>query len=264
MSSVCERRDQLLTGLLYEEGDPQELAEARAHLATCSDCRREYEALIESRELLGSWPNVANVPRLVYVSEPISFLTRVRRWVDEMGSLRLRSLLRPAVAAASAIVVIVIAISVLRFQVGPDGVLEVGFGRAAMEKSPALTAIAEDTAGGPAASEAARPISREEFTRGMENMAAYINELVRNTRMQDRQVLMATLEQQLNERDAAITGTVLTALNNAFGQMDQYGQRLDVLTAAFQDLYDITGTELQKTNAILAALLQQSGFQERK
>lgn len=262
MSSVCERRDQLLIGLLYEEGDPQELAEARAHLATCSDCRREYEALTESRELLGSWPNVANVPRLVYVSEPISFLTRVRRWVDEMGSLRLRSLLRPAVAAASAIVVVVIAISVLRFQVGPDGVLEVGFGRAAMEKSPALTA--DGTAGSPTGDEAARPISREEFTLGMENMAAYINELVRNTRVQDRQVLMATLEQQLNERDAVITGTVLTALNNAFGQMDQYGQRLEVLTAAFQDLYDITGTELQKTNAILAALLQQSGFQERK
>lgn|GEM_PF-1606112 len=262
MSSVCERREEMLVGLLYEEGDERELAEARAHLAACSDCRKEYEILTGSRELLADWPNAANIPRLVYVSEPSSFLTTVRRWVDEIGSLGLRSLMRPAVAAASVVLVMVIAISVLRFQVGPDGVLEVGFGRAAAGKSPAV--MADGAA--PAAEEpgADQPISREEFASGMEDMAAYIEELVQNTRIQDRQILMATLEQQLNERDAAITGTVLTAVNDAFGQMDQFGQRLDVLTAVYQDLYDITGTELQKTNAILAALLQRDEFRERK
>lgn len=262
MSSVCERREELLISLLYDEGDPQELAEVRAHLATCGQCRQEYEVLTESRQLLGAWPNVANVPRLVYVTEPTTFLTRVRRWVDEIGSFGLRSLLRPAAVTASIIAVTVIAISVLRFQVGPDGVLHVGFGRAAMEKSPAL--MADNTAAAPSGAEAVQPITREEFARGIEEMAAYVDELIQNTRLQDRQLLMVTLEQQLNERDAAITGTVLTAVNNAFGEMDTYGQRLDLLTAAFQDLYDITGTELQKTNMILAALLQQGEVRERK
>ena len=262
MSTLCEQREELLINLLYEEGDPHELAEARAHLATCGDCRQEYEILTGGRELLGNWPNVANVPRLVYVSEPATFLTTVRRWVDELGSFGIRSLLRPAVAAASLVVVMVIAISVLRFQVGPDGVLEVGFGSTAMEKSPAILSMSEETARDTEIPP--QPITREEFTRGMEEMAIYIDELVRNTRLQDRQVMMATLEQQLNERDAAITGSVLTAVNNAFGQMDQYGQRLDILTAAYQELYDITGSELQKTNAILAALLQRDEYQERK
>jgi hypothetical protein len=169
--------------------------------------------------------------------------------------------MRPAVAAASFVLVVVIAISVLRFQVGSDGVLEVGFGRAAMEKSPAITA---DGSAAAEESEAIQPVSREEFVRGMEEMAAYIDELVRNTRVQDRQILLTTLEQQLNDRDASIRSTILTAVNDAYGQMDQVGQRLDWLTAAYQDLYDITGTELQKTNAILAALLQRDELQERK
>jgi len=43
MSTYCEHREELLIDLLYEEGDPQELAETRAHLATCGDCRQEYE-----------------------------------------------------------------------------------------------------------------------------------------------------------------------------------------------------------------------------
>jgi hypothetical protein len=262
MSALCERREELLINLLYEEGDPQELAEARTHLATCGDCRKEYEMLTGGRELLGDWPNVSNVPRLVYVSEPAGFVTTVRRWVDELGSLGLGSLLRPATAAASLVVVMVIAISLLRFQVGPDGVLEVGFRSTAMEKSPAMLTMSEDTTGDSA--ESPQPITREEFNRGLEEMATYIDELVRNTRLQDRQVMMATLQQQLDERDAAITGSVLTAVNEAFAQTDQFGQRLDMLTAAYQDLYDITGSELQKTNAILAALLQRDEYQERK
>ncbi len=262
MSTLCERREELLINLLYEEGDPHELAGVRTHLATCENCRREYGILTGGRELLGDWPNVVNAPRLVYVSEPAGFITTVRRWVDELGSLGLGSLLRPAVAAASLVVVMVIAISVLRFQIGPDGVLEVGFGSTAMEKSSTMLSVSEDTAGEPV--ESPQPITREEFTWGMEEMAAYIDGLVRSTRLQDRQVMMATLEQQLDERDAAITGSVLTAVNNAFTQMDLYGQRLDILAAAYQELYDITGSELQKTNAILAALLQRDEYQERK
>ena len=49
MDSLCERREEMLVSLLYDEGDPQELAEARAHIAACVECRQEYESLIGTR-----------------------------------------------------------------------------------------------------------------------------------------------------------------------------------------------------------------------
>lgn len=262
MNSTCERREELLISLLYEEGDPQELAEARAHLASCSDCRLEYENLLETRKLMGAWPNVVNVPRLVYVTEPAGFITRVRRWVDEMGSFGLRSLVRPATTVAAVAVVAVVAFTVLRFQVGSDGVLQVGFGKAATPQPSVL--MAEDMSTGMEVVDASQPITRQEFNDGMVEMAGYLTELIQTTRAQDQQAVMVMLEERMEERDIALQEALMTAVNDAFTQMNQYGQRIDLLTASFQDLYDITGTELQKTNAILAALLQQGGVQERK
>lgn len=261
MNSMCERREELLISLIYDEGDAAELAQVRSHLASCEECRHEYENLLETRELLGAWPNATNVPRLVYVTEPAGFMTRVRRWVDEMGALGLRSLLRPALATASVALVLVITVSVLRFQVGPDGIMHVRLGNRGVESEALMTqkgmAGDEDAA-------AALPITREEFTRGMETMALNIHELVQNTRAQDRQLVMASLEEQLDIRDVAVRQTIIETVDRAFAGMDQYDQRLDVLTAAFQDLQDIVGTELQKTNMILAALLQQGGDQGGK
>jgi hypothetical protein len=257
MSTMCEHRDEMLVALLYDEGDPAELAAARAHLAECADCRREYEELAGVSELLGAWPNVTNAPRIVYVADSIGFMTRIRRWVDELGSLGLGSLVRPAAALAATAMVIVIAVSVIRFQVGPDGVVQVAFGPRTVE--PAAQMAAGDTGA------EAVPVTREEFAQAMQEMAGYLNELVQNTRAQDRQIVMAALSEQLDERDLRLTDAVLTAVNDAFSlDFNNLGRRLDGLTLAYQDLRDITGSELQKTNAILAALLQPGELRERK
>lgn len=261
MNSMCERREELLISLIYDEGDPAELALARSHLASCEGCRREYENLLETRELLGAWPNVANVPRLVYVTEPAGFMKRVRRWVDEMGALGLRSLLRPALATAAVALVLLITVSVLRFQVGPDGVLHVALGNRGAQPEAVM---AQKSMTGEEDAVATVPITREEITQAMEEMALNIYELVQNTRAQDRQLVMASLQEQLDIRDVAVRQTIVEAVDRAFTGMDQYDQRLDVLTAAFQDLHEIVGTELQKTNMILAALLQQGGDQGGK
>lgn len=260
MDSMCERREELVAALLYDEGDPRELAEARAHIAACADCRQEYESLLEARELLGAWPNVANVPRIVYVTDPADLVSRVRRWVNEMGGLGLRSLLRPAIATAAVFLVMVVGVSLLRFEVSPEGILQASLGKRGA--IPAAT-MAE---GGPgeAGVGAIVPITREEFAIAMEEMALYIDDLVQNTRAQDRQFIMAQLQEQLNTRDEYFTNALLTAVNSAFTEMDTYSSRLDVLAAAFDDLQYIVGSELQKTNMILASLLQGGDGQEWK
>jgi len=260
MDSLCEKREEIVVSLLYEEGDPGDLAEARAHLAACAECRQEYESLVGTRELLGAWPNVSNVPRIVYVTDPGDLVSRVRRWVNEMGGLGLRSLLRPAIATAAVFLVMVVGVSLLRFEVNSNGILQVGFGRG--ESNPVST-IAE---GGPGETSPGDiiPISREEFTSGMEDMAVLIDELMQNTRAQDRQFILAQLQDQLDTRDEYITNTLLTAVNTAFTDMNTYATRLEVLTAAFDDLQYIVGSELQKTNMILASLLQGGDGQEWK
>jgi len=260
MDSLCERREEIVISLLYDEGDPRELAEARAHLAACAECRQEYESLIGTRELLGAWPNVSNVPKIVYVTDPTDLVSRVRRWVNEMGGLGLRSLLRPAVATAAIFLVMVVGVSLLRFEVSPEGILQVGFGK----RDPVpVTSMADGGAGQTAAGDIV-PVSREELTSVLEDMAVLLDELVQNTRAQDRQFILAQLQDQLDTRDEYITNTLLTAVNSAFTDMDTYAARLEVLTAAFDDLQYIVGSELQKTNMILASLLEGSDGQEWK
>ncbi len=260
MDSLCERREEIVVSLLYDEGDPRELAEARAHIAACAECRQEYESLIGTRELLGAWPNVSNVPRIVYVTDPTDLVSRVRRWVNEMGGLGLKSLLRPAIATAAVFLVMVVGVSLLRFEVSPEGILQVGFGK--RDTAP-VTTMAEGSPGLAAPGDII-PISREEFTNAMEDMAVLIDELMQNTRAQDRQFILAQIQDQLDTRDEYIANALLTAVNSAFTDMDTYAARLEVLTAAFDDLQYIVGSELQKTNMILASLLQGGDGQEWK
>lgn len=260
MNRVPEAYDQLMAALLYEEGSPEELARARALLASDGDFRAEYEKMLETRSLLGAWPNAASVPRLVYVTEPAGFFVRVRRWVDELGALGLRSLLRPAAGLAAAALVLFVALSVLQFQVGPEGVLKVAFRGAGGTAVPAASTAQSDDAAA-----ASQPITREELTRGLAEMAGYIEQFVNNARREDRATMLAALEQRLGERDALLTETMLAAVQDAFDGLEQrYTTQFTTVLASLQDLQISTATELQRTNAILAALLQPGDVREER
>jgi hypothetical protein len=259
MSKISEAHDQLMAALLYEDGTPEELARARALLAADSEFRAEYESMLETRSLLGTWPNVASVPRLVYVTEPTGFVTRVRRWVSELGALGLRPLLRPAAGLAAAALVLVVAVSVLRFQVGPDGVMQVAF-RGGEGAVPAVSMMAADNA-----AEASGPITRAEFEAGLTEMAGYIQRIVNDARQEDRTTILATLEQRLNERDLFLTEATLSAVQNAFNELDaRHAAEFATVLTSLQDIQISTATELQRTNAILAALLQPGDIREEK
>ena len=258
-SKVSEAHDQLMAALLYEDGSPEELARARALLAADSEFRAEYESMLETRSLLGSWPNVASVPRLVYVTEPAGFVTRVRRWVNELGALGLRPLLRPAAGLAAAAVVLVVAFSVLRFQVGPDGIMQVAL-RGAEGTPPAASMMAAEDASG-----VEGPITRAEFEAGLTEMAGYIRRIVNDARQEDRAAILTTLEQRLNERDVLLTEATLSAVQGAFDELEtRNATEFATVLTALQDIQITTAAELNRTNAILAALLQPGDIREEK
>ncbi len=249
MNAMCEARIGQLMELLYEEIEPAVEAELRAHLATCPGCRAEYESLTGTRELLAAWPNAVNAPRLVYVGRPFGLLARARRWVDEMGALGLRGLLRPALATAAAALVLLVAFSVVRFRVGPDGLLQVGFGTF---RTPAA-----QVADNPAAPDV-QPVSRQEFQDRLIELLGYLQQIMENNRSQDRQVILAALDERLNQRDTGLRGSILATVQGALDELDR--RRVDDLTtiaAALDNVQFVTTTELQRTNTILSALVQQ-------
>jgi hypothetical protein len=249
MSEMCETRIGQLMELLYEEIEPASEAELRAHLAVCPACRAEYESLIGTRELLAAWPNAVNAPRLVYVGRPVGLLARTRRWIDEMGALGLRGLLRPALVTAAAVLVLLVAFSVVRFRVGPDGLLQVGFGT--------FRPTTMQTAEGGGAPEL-QPVSRQEFQSGLLEMLGYLQQLMENNRAQDRQIILATLDERLDRRDTGLRGSILATVQGALDELDR--RRVDDLTAiaaTLENVQFVTTTELQRTNAILSALVQQ-------
>jgi formate dehydrogenase maturation protein FdhE len=216
MSTVSEAHEQLLVALLYDEGLPEELAQARALLSSDPAFRAEYEKMLDTRSLLGDWPNVANVPRLVYVTEPMGFFTRVRRWVDEMGAYGLRSLLRPAAGLVAATAVLVVAFTV-----------------------PAASLSERDMD----AMKSAQPISRDELNSGLAEMAGYLEQLLSETRKEDRQIVMAALEERLNQRDALLSQTMIAAIDNAFSQLEtRHTQEMAAVLGSIQDLRYLTAT----------------------
>lgn len=52
MNPQCEEMRPLLMGLMDNELDPDQVARVNEHLQRCQACRDEYEALVESSEML--------------------------------------------------------------------------------------------------------------------------------------------------------------------------------------------------------------------
>lgn len=249
MSGECEyseNRGERLVSLLYEDGDPAELAEMRAHLATCAACREELEKLTETRELLGAWPDVVNVPRMVYVNEPAPSARRGggagRAGASSRWS-RFRPFL-PSVAAAAAVILMLGACApFVRFQVGQDGRLHVGFGA-----SPA------------SATEQSALVTKGDLDQGLTQTAQYLEALVRNGRQQDRQAVLDAVDQALRAQSTSTQAQVTTAINSAFDQMDRQRRAdLSVLLSSMNDLQVMTQSQLQQMSAVLASLTPAPG-----
>lgn len=238
MSNACDRGAERLVSLLYEDGDQGQLLEMRAHLASCAECRAELDRLGGTRELLGAWPNAVNAPRMVYVNEGSGFLTRVRRWADAIVGLGPSSMFRPMVASAAAmILVLVAAAAVLDVRVAPDGSLEVGLGSRPAESSPA--------------------VSREELQEGFELMVSHVEELLRSRSEEERRLLLAAIDERMQEQGLAMSRQLRGAVDAVFTDMQrQHESDLGLIFSAIDELGVGTEIGLQQMNAILASLAQ--------
>ena len=158
------------------------------------------------------------------------------------------------------VALLVVVVTVVRFRVGPDGVLQVGFGAL----RPATQQMA-DAGGAAKGMPEVMPVSREEFQAGMLEMLGYLQQIVEERGREDRQTILAALDERLNERDVSLRGSILATVQGALDELDQ--RRIDDLTAiaaTLENVQYITTTELQRTNTILSALVQQGLVREER
>lgn len=257
MNSACSHGEERLVSLLYGDADEAQMAELRAHLAACEGCRSEFERLTSTRDLLSAWPNVVNAPRMVYVNRRSSFLARARRWTSEIGGLGLRAVVKPMVAGAAAVLVFVAAAALLDLRVAPEGGLQFGFGSgppAAEPKSDAASGAAGDGAAG---------ISREELQEGLAQAVSHMEQLFLSRNEEQRRLLLATIDERMQEQGLAMSEQLRGAVDAAFVDLQrQHENDLGLVFSAIDELGVVTGTELQRMNAILGSLVPGPRFEE--
>jgi hypothetical protein len=258
--SACGYGDKQLASLLYDDGDPAELAQTRAHLAECAGCRAELEELVSMKSLLSAWPNAVNAPRMVYINEPSGFLARVRRWAEGIGDFGhgfgLNAVLKPAMAAAAAVMVSVlvlaVSVAVLDVRVAPDGSLQVGFAGFGGRDGSGAQPTAEDLA--TAAADA--PITREEFEQGLAQAVAYLDDLYQSRSAEERRLLMAAIDERMEDQGLMMSDELRGVMNAALTDMQQQHEGdLRLIFSAVDELGVMTGAELQRMNMILTSLM---------
>lgn len=256
MSNACSYGEERLAGLLYDDGDQAELVEMRAHLADCEGCRAELEGLTSMKDLLSAWPNAVNAPRMVYVNERVGMLARLRRWVEDgVAGLGAMVFVKPAIAMATALVVLVAAATILDVRVAPDGRLQVGLAGGSSADPADL--------GDPAATATAAPVSREELEQSLTQAVEYLEELFQSRRLEDRRVLIAAIDERMDEQGLAMSDEMRTVVSAAFSEMEsQHEGDLGLVFSAIDEMGYVTSSELQRMNTILASLMQQAPEQE--
>jgi hypothetical protein len=240
MSGDCGNREERLVSLLYEDGDPSELAEIRTHLAECASCRGELEELAATRELLAAWPNVAHAPRMVFVNEAAGSGGRVGGGPAGSGPRGLGAFL-PSLAAAAAVVLLLASSALfLRFQVGADGRVHVGFGTPSASTADSFAFV-----------------TRTDLDEGLARTAEYLEAMLLAARERDRQAVLDAVDQALWDQNASMGSQMATAINSAFDEADRRRRSdLGVMLSSMNDLQVITRTEIQQINSMLAVLAQ--------
>jgi hypothetical protein len=98
-------------------------------------------------------------------------------------------------------------------------------------------------------------VTRGDLDEGLAHTAEYLEALVRAAREQDRQALLGAVDQAIMDEQASMGEQVIRAINSAFDEMDRRRRAdLGVMLSSMNDLQVITGTELERMNAMLASL----------
>jgi len=164
----------------------------------------------------------------------------------------------------------VAAAALLDVRVAPDGSLRLGFrGGPPLDQQVADAAgAAPDGAGAGVpdgtAAETAAGITREELAGELTQTVAQLEELFRSRSDEERRLLMAAIDERMQEQGLAMSQELHGAVDAAFGDIQQQQESdLGLIFSAIDELGVITGSELQRMNNILASLMQRGpGFEE--
>ena len=142
----------------------------------------------------------------------------------------------PSLAAAAAVVLLLASSALfLRFQVGADGRLRIGFGA-----SPASTV------------DGSALVTRGDLDQGLARTAEFLEAMVRDAREQDRRAMLDAVDQALQDQNVSMGQQ---AINSAFDEADRRRRAdLGVMLSSMNDLQVITRTELQQLSAMVAAV----------
>lgn len=239
MSGACERWEQELVALLYEDLDDSDSARTRAHLAECAGCRAEYERLGSTRDLLSAWPNVANAPRIVYVPDADAASDGGGGWRGWPGGWRAGAFVAPLAAAATLLLALVGASVLLGVQVAPDGSVRLArLGEPGAPSDPVST-----------------PVTREELQQGLANIVAALDETLEARDREERQLLVAAIDERMQEQGLQMSSELRGVVNTALTDMqEQHDGDLGLIFAAIDEMGMFTASELQRINTFLGSL----------
>lgn len=252
MKSACDYGEERLAALLYDDGDETEIIEMRAHLAECAECRAELEELASMKELLAAWPNAVNAPRMVYVNDRVGWRARLREWADQLGRVAAGPVLKPVVATAAVVLVLVAATALLDVRVAPDGRVQVGIGGTVPVSDPKGDPTTQST-----------PITRGEFEQGIAQAVAYMEDLFLARGDEERRLLLAAIDERMQQEGLAMSDQLRGVVDTALTDMQrQHENDLGLVFSAIDEWSLITSTELQRMNTILASLAQRGPVEE--
>jgi len=97
----CKEMPERLVSLLYGELNAEEAKAIQAHLDSCGECRRVFEELRSTTNLLGEWKDLAPDRNFVFVTEPASRWNDWKERFRRLGRGRRLALGMPALAAAA-------------------------------------------------------------------------------------------------------------------------------------------------------------------
>jgi hypothetical protein len=124
--------------------------------------------------------------------------------------------------------------------------LQVGWGLFGAEPSAEDLAITAANA----------PISRDEFREGLAQTVGYLEELHNSRSADERRLLMAAIDERMQEQGLVMNEQLRGVMNAALTDMEQRHEGdLRLIFSAVDELNLVTGMELQRMNTILASLM---------
>jgi hypothetical protein len=104
-----------LVSLLYEETGKEESKEIKEHLKSCNACKKAFEEIRGTSELLNKWPDETPSMNLVFVHEPSSRWETFKEQFFDMSWARRAAILVPGIA-----ILVFLILSIMRVQIQYD------------------------------------------------------------------------------------------------------------------------------------------------